>query len=234
MEAIRRYDISGLPSPARLLIRQNVVFVSRGNCGKFRNEVGAENLARFGRQALQRLVLYAMFLFSNYSYLICFLILERGSVDPAQDDIKKRVLTFEEGLKAAGIRLTPQRLEIIRVLAESNDHPDAETIHRTLRARMPTLSPDTVYRTLWLLLDLGLITTLGPSRGKARFDGNLAPHHHFVCTKCGLARDFTYPDYDRLSIPDVVKTFGSVERMEVEIRGVCADCARRGGPISRA
>ena len=60
-----------------------------------------------------------------------------------------------------------------------------------VRERMPTVSLDTVYRTLWWLKDLGLITTLGSSRERTRFDANLSRHHHFVCVQCGLTRDFS-------------------------------------------
>ena len=70
---------------------------------------------------------------------------------------------------------------------------------------MPTVSLDTVYRTLWMLNDLGLITTLGPRRGSVRFDANLGTHHHYVCVRCGLTRDFESAELDELRIPRAVK-----------------------------
>jgi len=60
-----------------------------------------------------------------------------------------------------------------------------------------------------MLNDLGLITTLGPRREGVRFDANLEPHHHFVCVRCGLARDFESTSLDGLRVPEVVKGFGS-------------------------
>ena len=80
--------------------------------------------------------------------------------------------------KKSGVKLTHQRLEIFRELAAAQDHPDAETLFRAVQRRMPTVSLDTVYRTLWMLHRLGLVTTLGPQRDGIRFDANLAPHHH--------------------------------------------------------
>ncbi|OQB40592.1 MAG: Peroxide-responsive repressor PerR [Candidatus Latescibacteria bacterium ADurb.Bin168] len=144
--------------------------------------------------------------------------------------IEQRVQRFCAGLRNAGVKLTHQRLEILRELAVSHSHPDAETVHRQVRKRVPTLSLDTVYRTLWMLLDLGLITTLGPFRGRARFDTNVQPHHHFFCKKCGLARDFTCAEYDQLTVPIAVETLGEVDRVEVEVWGVCADCTGNAGP----
>ena len=128
---------------------------------------------------------------------------------------------------AAGVKLTHQRLEIFREIAASAEHPDVETVFRAVQARMPTVSQDTVYRTLWLLHDLGLATTLGPQREGVRFDVNLDPHHHYVCVRCGLVRDFESADLNALRLPAGVKQLGSIVDARVEVRGVCAKCARQ-------
>jgi len=91
---------------------------------------------------------------------------------------------------------------------------------------MPTVSLDTVYRTLWLLNDLGLVSTLGPKRESVRFDANLEPHHHYVCVRCGLARDFESAERNALRIPESVAEFGTIDATHVEVRGVCGRCAR--------
>ena len=132
--------------------------------------------------------------------------------------------------KAAGTKLTHQRLEIFREIAASVEHPDVETVFRAVRARVPTVSLDTVYRTLWLLHDLGLATTLGPQRYGVRFDANLDPHHHYVCVRCGLVRDFESGDLDSLRLPTSVERLGSVVDSHVEVRGVCATCAQQPKP----
>jgi Fur family peroxide stress response transcriptional regulator len=133
----------------------------------------------------------------------------------------------------AGVKLTHQRLEIFREVASSPDHPDAGTVFHAVQTRMPTISLDTVYRTLWMLNDLGLITTLGPRREGVRFDANLGQHHHYVCVRCGLARDFESADLNALRVPDAVKGFGSVVGTQVEVRGVCEQCAseQAGGSL---
>ena len=131
--------------------------------------------------------------------------------------------------KKAGIKLTHQRLEIFRELAATEEHPDADSIFRAVKHRMPTVSVDTVYRTLWMLHDLGLVTTLGPERDGVRFDANLEQHHHYVCVRCGLVRDFESADLNALRVPNAVKKLGSIGDAHVEVRGVCVKCLAQQG-----
>ena len=141
------------------------------------------------------------------------------------EELERRLNHFKTAAKAAGIKLTHQRLEIFREVAASLEHPDAEAVFRAVRKRMPTVSLDTVYRTLWTLNDLGLITTLGPRRESVRFDANLDRHHHYLCVRCGRALDFVSAEFDRLRVPEAVKGYGSVVATHVEVRGVCGKCA---------
>src|SRR3990170_1297279 len=141
-------------------------------------------------------------------------------------EVGRRLEQFKAACKKAGVKLTHQRLEIFREIAASTENPDAETVFRGVRVRIPTVSLDTVYRTLWLLDGLGLITTLGPRRDSVRFDPNLEHHHHYLCVQCGLAKDFESADLNVLTIPAPVKKFGSVLATHVEVRGLCAACAK--------
>lgn len=143
-----------------------------------------------------------------------------------KSEVERRVERFEEAARKAGVKLTHQRLEIFREVAASVDHPSAEAVMKALKPRMPTVSLDTVYRTLWLLNDLGLVSTLGPKRESVRFDANLTNHHHYVCVRCGLARDFESAELNALRIPQSVAEFGSIDATHVEVRGVCSRCAR--------
>lgn len=137
----------------------------------------------------------------------------------------RRLAHFKATAREAGIKLTHQRLEIFREIASTLEHPDADTVFRAVQQRMPTVSLDTVYRTLWTLHDLGLITTLGPRREGVRFDANLDRHHHYVCVRCGLVRDFESAALDGLPVP-AAKRFGSVVDTHIEVRGTCHTCAR--------
>ena len=147
--------------------------------------------------------------------------------------IEQRLETMIAGAKEAGIKLTPQRLEIYRVLAGSDEHPSAESVLRGVQLRMATVSLDTVYRTLWMLHDLGLITTLGPSSSGVRFDPNSSKHHHYICVQCDLVRDFESEELDALVLPDTVRRFGSIRDAQVEVRGLCAKCQREARKASK-
>jgi Fur family peroxide stress response transcriptional regulator len=148
-------------------------------------------------------------------------------------EIENRMMRFEQVFRSAGVKLTRQRMEIFRQVAQTSDHPDAETVYRGVRKRIPTMSLDTVYRALWLLSNLGLVTTLGPPRERTRFDANLRRHHHFVCHRCGLTRDFYSNMFDELRLPQSVKAIGSIETTHVEVRGVCKKCATKEETRSR-
>ena len=145
-------------------------------------------------------------------------------------DIELRIARFEEVCRDSGAKCTHQRMEIFREVLLTADHPDAEKVFQGVRKRMPTVSLDTVYRTLWWLKDLGLITTLGLSRERARFDANLSRHHHFVCSRCGLTQDFYCEDFDRLELPNSVQSMGQAENIQVEVKGLCLKCAAHEKP----
>jgi Fur family transcriptional regulator, peroxide stress response regulator len=150
-------------------------------------------------------------------------------LDIGNREVERRISCFEHACRESGVKLTHQRREIFREVAQSGDHPDAETVYENVRNRIPTVSLDTVYRTLWLLRDLGLINTIGAARERTRFDANLSRHHHFVCSRCGLTRDFYSEAFDDLDIPESISSIGHVEATHVEIRGVCISCSREAG-----
>lgn len=143
-------------------------------------------------------------------------------------EVERRMKHFATVCRDEGVKLTHQRMEIFREIAQTGDHPDVEQIFQRVRGRMPTVSLDTVYRTLWLLNDLGLVVTLGSSRERTRFDANLSSHHHFVCGKCGYTRDFYSNELDNIILPDAVDSYGEVEATHVEVRGICRECVEKG------
>src|SRR5262245_59634308 len=95
-------------------------------------------------------------------------------------------------LRAAGLKLTPQRLAIVRELAADPTHPTAQELFDRLRPSLPTMSFATVYNTLDALASAGLCAALSLSPGASRFDPNMKPHHHAVCDRCGLVRDIPF------------------------------------------
>jgi len=134
---------------------------------------------------------------------------------------------FGATCRQQGLKATHQRVEIFRELAASDEHPDAETVYQRVRKRVTGISHDTVYRTLATLQTEGLIRRTEVLGGPARYDANTKRHHHFLCTSCGLVKDFYSEALDDLPIPKSVKAFGRIEATQVQVRGVCVACASR-------
>jgi Fur family transcriptional regulator, peroxide stress response regulator len=147
----------------------------------------------------------------------------------AQDEIERRVELMKNALRGRGMRLTHQRIEVVRDIAAADDHPDVERIFRNVRTLVPTISLDTVYRTVATLVELGCVTRTTLTPGPARYDANVTRHHHFVCTRCGIARDIVDPGLDAVRASAGPTGLGRVETVEVRLRGVCTECERDGG-----
>lgn len=144
-------------------------------------------------------------------------------------EAKQRLDRFTQACRSAGVILTHQRLEIFREVALTTAHPDAITVYNGVRRRLPSISLDTVYRALSTMVDLGVLGTLGSPHERVRFDANTRPHHHFVCTRCGLMHDFHNDDLDRLGDVGAIEGLGRIESAHVELRGTCQACAKRAG-----
>jgi Fur family transcriptional regulator, peroxide stress response regulator len=162
----------------------------------------------------------ATILHRKYSDLVWMMVMTISKTDT-----DRRVEALMQACRAQGLKVTHQRMEIVRELASSAEHPDAEGIFQRVRLRVAGISRDTVYRTLSMLESRGLIRKADALGGPARYDADTTPHHHFVCTQCGRIEDFTSETLDRLPIPKVAESFGRVEFAQVHLRGVCSDCA---------
>jgi Fur family peroxide stress response transcriptional regulator len=135
-----------------------------------------------------------------------------------------------ERCRAAGIAVTPQRLAIFRRLAATDRHPSAEELHADVRREMPTLSLATVYKTLDTLAGIGLVRPVSRLGARGRWDANLAPHHHLVCTACGTVTDVTERRLEAAARPAaaVAARHGfEAAGHSVEIFGRCAACRGR-------
>ncbi len=147
------------------------------------------------------------------------------TVSKAETD--RRVQAFVQNCRARGMKVTHQRMEIFRELAASAEHPDAETVFQRVSERVASISRDTVYRTLSTLETEGLVRKVEPLFDSARYDANLDHHHHFVCTECGLVRDFYSQALDDLPIPKSVEALGEIASAQVQVRGTCSTCMNR-------
>ena len=140
-------------------------------------------------------------------------------------EVERRMEQFIEECRRNGLKVTHQRTEVFRELAATTEHPDAETIYRQVRRRIPAISRDTVYRTLSALEERGLVRKAEILFSRGRYDANMEHHHHFVCTMCGLVCDFCSDELNDLPVPASVSSMGSVESSHVQLRGICSACA---------
>jgi Fur family peroxide stress response transcriptional regulator len=139
-------------------------------------------------------------------------------------DQQKLMAHFEATCRAHGLKITHQRLEIYRMLVQSPEHPSAETLHKLLIERMPTLSLDTVYRTLATFEDLGLVKRVETMSSQARFEAKIEQHHHFFCDQCGQLIDFCWHSFDSMGLPDGLQGVGVIRDKNVVVHGVCRQC----------
>ena len=142
-----------------------------------------------------------------------------------------RTMDFDDALERLkgiseekGLRLTHQRLEILRQLVRAHDHPSAEMIFGRVRKKLPTISLDTIYRTLSTFAELGLIMRVPVTGDQGRFDAVTGPHHHFFCSSCNAIYDFTWDDFDCLELPDNSQSLGKALDRRVVVRGICEAC----------
>jgi Fur family peroxide stress response transcriptional regulator len=144
------------------------------------------------------------------------------------EEIERRLALIGGALRAAGLRVTQQRMEVARAVAASDAHPDVETVYRAVRGRIPAISLDTVYRTLAEFDRLGLVSQVhAATAGPSRYDANRDAHHHFVCRGCGLIQDLYGDSLDAVAPPEPERLPGRVERVEVRFQGLCDECMRK-------
>jgi len=141
-------------------------------------------------------------------------------------DSNKRFGTILQTLKDHGHRITPQRLAIVRILAESENHPSVENIHEQVKKDFPTMSLATVYKNVDLIKALGEVLELGFPDGSNRYDGkNPHPHPHVICIRCKKIFD---PDLE--SLDEMQKEVASETRFKIlyhrlDFFGLCSSCS---------
>jgi Fur family transcriptional regulator, peroxide stress response regulator len=128
-----------------------------------------------------------------------------------------------------GLKLTQQRLEVYSELAHASDHPSPETLHRRLLPRMPSLSLDTVYRTLATLAQYGLVQRVETFQSQVRYETVQASHHHLICRECQIISDFPWFSFDTIKMPKETDSWGIVERKSAVLTGICRECRKKSG-----
>jgi Fur family peroxide stress response transcriptional regulator len=136
---------------------------------------------------------------------------------------------FEELLSALtehDYRLTPQRVELVRLIAVSEGHPSAAQLYQKIKVRFPTMSHATVYKTLSLLKELGQVLEID-LRDDSHYDGNRPdPHPHLICLRCNKIVDGEL-ELDLTSVRRLEKTSGfKIIRPQISFYGLCPDCKK--------
>ena len=133
---------------------------------------------------------------------------------------------FRTICRTNGIKLTPQRLLIYEELLNTNEHPSTDMVYQWVRKKIPSISLDTVNRTLLTFCDIGIAKLVAGTGNSKRFDGNLEQHHHFECMKCKKMVDIHHETYDQLPIPQEFQDKFNVLRQIVRLEGLCDTCAQ--------
>jgi Fur family transcriptional regulator, ferric uptake regulator len=114
-------------------------------------------------------------------------------------DKKPSTERFENALRADGVRITRQRTAVLRVLAEADDHPDANELHRRAYAIDKSVSLATVYRTLGILEQRGVVHRHVFENAPARFETTDMPHHdHIIDIETGSIIEFRSEKIEKL------------------------------------
>ena len=120
-----------------------------------------------------------------------------------------------------------QRESIKQFLMTRTDHPTAETIYENLRKEYPKISLGTVYRNLSLLTEIGEIQTISTGVGPDRFDGNVEPHYHFICKRCGRVIALTMQGLEHINLLAQHGFSGRIEGHSVFFYGKCEECLQK-------
>ena len=140
-------------------------------------------------------------------------------------DVPERLEKMTSTLKEAGLRLTPQRLAVLKILAESKGHPSAEQVYEQVRKDFPTTSLATIYKTVTLLKSMNQVLELGFADSGSRYDGNKPyPHPHVICTKCGKIVDPEFDDMNKLARLMAQQTGYNITNHRLDFFGLCPAC----------
>lgn len=134
-----------------------------------------------------------------------------------QEEISRR-------LNVKGYRLTKQRLAVLKALQNTKSHPDANWIYDKVRQETPHISLGTIYRTLGILKEAGLLRELHYSSSLSHYDANTENHPHIVCTNCGRIEDLPLPLFDKLQQQASKATNFLITDHRLEFYGLCPDC----------
>lgn len=134
---------------------------------------------------------------------------------------------------AAGLKRTPQRETVLLLVREQRDHPTAEWIFKEARRKIPGISLATVYRTLRLLKEKGLLLEFSGNGYPSRYDVTLHDHEHVRCVACGAVEDVDLPEARDLRDLVAGRTQFRVCSYPLVFHGLCSTCESRRAEVER-
>jgi Fur family peroxide stress response transcriptional regulator len=143
------------------------------------------------------------------------------------NDSQRSDASIIRALRGKGYKATPQRIAICRFALSSREHPSVQRIYKEVKEIHPTVSLATVYKTLQILTELGLIQELDFPKTQARFDSYVEPHINLVCLRCGSIRDIDDPAAREMVARIAAKAEFTRKRQRLDIYGVCKTCRSR-------
>jgi Fur family peroxide stress response transcriptional regulator len=143
----------------------------------------------------------------------------------SDEQLEQTMHHFVLACRKAGLKVTHQRTEIYRLLQVIPDHPSVETLYKRLLPTLPSISLDTVYRTLTTLEQYGLVARIQTTESQARFEAVCTPHHHLICSRCKQVIDFQWPAVEQLELPADIHQWGAIDSKTIVMYGICKTCS---------
>lgn len=135
-------------------------------------------------------------------------------------------MDFRELCRQHALAVTHQRAVIYESLMTIPGHPSPEEVYERVRKQIPSISLATVYKTLHTFIESGLLRELSLHHGSLRVDTKQHPHHHLVCTGCKSVFDLDEAALKPAKLIGKVPKGFRIQRMSVEIHGLCSGCAK--------
>ncbi len=135
----------------------------------------------------------------------------------------QQVQDLIESIRAAGGRVTPQRIAVIEEIRKSDSHPTIDYLFDKVNVAQPSLSKKTVYQIVNDLAEIGAVSLVDVGTGQLRIDPYVEhSHDHFVCTKCKSVVDV--PSEIKTSISTKIDQYGEINSIDTVYRGICKKC----------
>lgn len=128
-------------------------------------------------------------------------------------------------LRQSGLRLTPQRMAVLKTIIGSQEHLSAEEIYARVRVDYPMIGLATIYKTIAVLKDMGEIIALNFDNQGSRYDtSGQDPHPHFICNRCHAIIDLDNESLENLSAKIAASTGFHITDYRLDFFGLCQNC----------